>query len=142
MKDFKSNIYKLLLENESMSAKDIARKLNCSTSDVNRFIYYCDEFEKDDSYVPLWSIKISREKRKALQSDPVMLKLQNREGAKKFTKKDFDELADWDESDAYIDKEDYITNGGKIIECDSPEEVMLLEYLEKMDWLKKSGDKL
>ena len=139
MADMKSKIKKLLQEHGSMTARDIAKELGCSSSEVNRFIYYCDEFEKDDSYAPLWSIKNSRGKRKATESDPVMLKLQNRKGAKKFTQKDFDELAAWDESEAYIDKEDYVTNSGKIIECDSPEEVMLLEYLEENGLVKDVG---
>lgn len=142
MADMKSKIKKLLQKNGGMTAKEIAKALGCSSSAVNRFIYYCDEFEKDDSSAPVWTIKGSLSHTTVTESDPVLLKLQNREGAKAFTQKDFDNLANWEYGEAYIGKHQYETATGNIIECDSKSEVLLLEYLEENNLVKCVGGQM
>lgn len=144
MKDFSTKIRKALSSTtQGMSARELASEIGISKSTVNSYLYnHTDEFEKDDSHVPIWTIKGSTSNTPVTESDPVLLKLQNREGAKMFSQKDFDNLADWEYGEAYIGKYQYETATGNIIECDSNSEVLLLEYLEENDLVKCVGGQM
>ena len=90
---------------------------------ANKFQYQLTEKETSNSN-GYDSIK-SREK-----SDIVLSKLSNRKGAKKFTAKEFNALADWEycrsfNENGYI----YTLPNGNTIECDSKSELAILDYL-------------
>ena len=141
MADLAKEIRNVLSQAGSMTASEIGKAIGCSKSTINRFIYYCDEFERDSSDTPRWSIKggVSLKSATAIESNPVVMKLQNREGAKTFSQKDFDDLADWEYGTAFVGKYQYETSSGNIIECDSKSEILLLEYLEENGLVKDIG---
>ncbi len=139
--DIGEKIKKVLrASDKGMSARDIANKIGSTRGCVNSYLYaHTDEFEKDASYVPLWTIRGTNYYKNAMELDPVILKLQNREGARIFSQKDFDNLADWENGKAYIGDYPYKTESGKTINCDSSSEVLLLEYLEENGLVQDVG---
>ena len=141
MADIGEKIKKVLnTSGKGISARDIANKIGSTRGSVNSYLYaHTDEFEKDDSYVPLWTIRSTTYCENLLELDPVILKLQNREGARIFSQKDFDNLADWKNGKAYIGDYQYKTESGRTIKCDSKSEIALLEYLEENGLVQDIG---
>ena len=90
MADIGAKIKKVLSSSsKGMSARDIANKIGSTRGLVNSYLYaHTDEFEKDDSYVPLWTIRCTTYCKNVLELDPVILKLQNREEARIFSQKE------------------------------------------------------
>lgn len=74
--------------------------------------------------------KIKQSRKSKEKQNPVLAKLKNRNKARKFTVKEFNDLADWEycrsfNDDGYI----YTLPNGNQIECDSKSELALLDYL-------------
>ena len=136
MADIGDMIHTLLVEREGgMPAKEIAICIGKSRSEVNSYLYsHLERFEKDSSYVPNWHISNA-----AMESDPVMLKLQNRANAKEFSLSEFETVADWDDSSGFIGAIQYVTRNGRVIDCDSQSEYLLLSYLEENELVKDIG---
>ena len=125
-----------------MSARAIANIIQTTRSSVNSLLYaHPEDFIKDDSYVPLW--RLAEDSYSDFEeTDPIMLKLQNRTESKEFTQEYFDSLADWKYGEAFIGKYQYKTKSGNIIECDSKSEIKLLEYLENNKLVKDIGGQM
>lgn len=138
MPDLEKQIKELLsAEEKGLTAREIAKRLDVSKGEVNSIFYgNSDVFFCDDSKTPLWSV-INH----SAGTDPLLLKLQNRDGAKTFKQKDFDSLADWSYGKSHSKDRNgtYITRSGNRIEYDSKHEWMLMEYLEKHDLAKDLG---
>lgn len=141
MADIGAKIKKVLnASDRGMSARDIANEIGSVRGSVNSYLYaHTDEFEKDDSYVPLWNIRRATYCETVSVLDPVMLKLQNREGARIFSQEDFYNLADWENGIANVGGYQYKTENRNIIKCDSKSEMMLLEYLEENGLVQDIG---
>ena len=91
MSSLKNEIVKTLKNKpDGMSARAIANIIQTTRSSVNSLLYaHPEDFIKDDSYVPLW--RLAEDSYSDFEeTDPIMLKLQNRTESKEFTQEYFD----------------------------------------------------
>lgn len=139
MEDLCSMIYDRLIScPKGQTAKEIARSIGASRYLVNSTLYSrLDMFCKDNSYVPVWRIKSNY-----IETNSVMLKLQNRQNAKLFAEKEFDSITANKYKSSFWGSYQYRTKAGNIIECDSKGERALLEYLEQNDLVKKISNRV
>lgn len=140
MKNLEKKIFKVLSEHpEGIKGSEIARIIGADKKEVNHFLAFDqDEYVRNDEY--LWLAKGSKSSKTKTPtipqtfSDEVLQKLNNREGAKKFTLKDFNAIADWSVCDTHNSDNKpvgtYKTKTGNHIDYDSATELKMLAYLD------------
>lgn len=149
MKNLEKKIFKVLSEHPNgIKGSEIARIIGADKKEVNHFLTFDqDEYVRNDEY--LWlakggkSSKIKTSSIPQTFSDAVLQKLNNREGAKKFTLKDFNAIADWSVCDTHNSDNTpvgtYKTKTGNRIDYDSATELKMLSYLDNSGVVEAMG---
>ena len=149
MKNLEKKIFKVLSEHpEGIKGSEIARIIGADKKEVNHFLAFDqDEYVRNDEY--LWLAKGSKSSKTKTPtipqtfSDEVLQKLNNREGAKKFTLKDFNAIADWSVCDTHNSDNKpvgtYKTKTGNRIDYDSATELKMLKYLDNSNLAASIG---
>ena len=123
-----------------IKAKEIEKLTGIAKSDINGYLHANRGafFQQSNDYT--WTVCTQ-----SAETDPFMLKLQNREDAGLFTLDEFNEIADWRYGASHCSEDgkepaaEYHTEKGNIIECDSNYEERLLRYLEERSLVKALG---
>ena len=130
--DLKEKIFAVLAEYpEGIKAPQIAKIIGIDKKIVSSFLAHKqDEYIMNDNWewVPAF--------------DPLMVKLNNRANAKRFTSKQFNALANWSVCSAVDGTKKigtYRTKTGNKIDYNSSYEPIMLEYLEEHNLVKEMG---
>ena len=97
---------------------------------MNEMRFIADKFKYKLSEKKEEATKEKQSRKSKEKRNPVLAKLKNRNVARKFTREEFNKLADWEycrsfNEDGYI----YTLPNGNKIECDSKSELKILDYL-------------
>lgn len=140
MKDdvLREKIFRVLDEHpEGIKAPQIAKILGIDKKTISSFLAHKqDEYVINDNWE--WLPKAP----KSTKLDPVMAKMNNRNGARTFTSRQFNALAKWSVCKSHGNKKPagtYKTKTGNKIDYDSGYELAMFEYLEEHNLVKEMG---
>ena len=122
-----------------LKASEIAEKCKLTRREVNQFLYY-EQTEYVNTGEPYykWVKKTGNKSQSSYSTtankkvDPVLSKLNNKNGAKVFTSRQFNALANWRICKTHSDRPaigTYRTKTNNLIDYDSAPELKILKYL-------------
>ena len=134
MKDdvLKEKIFRVLAEHpDGIKSKDIAKIIGIDKKIISSFLTHkqTDYIQNDDwEWIP--------------KLDPLMSKMNNRDGARTFSSRQFNAIAKWSVCKSHGEKKPagtYKTKTGNRIDYDSSYELAMFEYLEEHNLVKEMG---
>lgn len=139
MTNIEKEINQILNNNpQGLKAREIARLLGMTKSEINKVLYNDKSFKMDSNYIWKNASAINN-----VCVDEVLQKLNNYTTAKCVTEVEFNKLANWKyglnhSGNAKIELL-YVTQKGNMIPCDSKAEYAMLSYLEENDLIINCG---